>query len=216
MEAAKKFFIELKDRIDFKFHLITLAPLLIALLTPLACAYLPIKYAYENSLIENFQLFVLLVTFIICIRPKTDKKFFYSMALVIIILFLREINCGRTIFFPIEGVENAFYSWKEIPYGYLAHPIYGAFMALSGLYFILTKSFMVLWNYFLHAKLPIYNWIFLVIGIFFGLLGEEIDAPMLEEMTETLFYVSLMALLYLQSNNKKYIETTEKYYKQNS
>ena len=138
------------------------------------------------------------------------------MALVIVILFLREINCGRTIFFPIEGVENAFYSWKEIPYGYLAHPIYGAFMALSGLYFILTKSFMVLWNYFLHAKLSIYNWVFLIMGIIFGLLGEEISAPVLEEMTETLFYTAFMALLYLQSQNKNYIETTEKYYKQNA
>lgn len=205
----KIFLEELKERLDFKFHPVSILPLLFVLLTYPAMKYLPVNYCYENSLLENFQLFVLLSTFVVCIKSKTDKKFFYSLALVCVILFLREINCGRTVFFPIEGVENAFYSWKDIKYGYLAHPLYGAFMALSGLYFILSKSYNVLIKYFLHAKLSVYNWVFLFLGIIFGLLGEEISNPQLEEMTETLFYVSLFALIYLQAFNKKYIETTE-------
>ena len=206
----KIFIEELKERLDFKFHPVSILPLLFVLLTYPAMKYLPVNYCYENSLLENFQLFVLLSTFVVCIISKTDKKFFYSLALVCVILFLREINCGRTVFFPIEGVENAFYSWKDIKYGYLAHPLYGAFMALSGLYFILTKSYNVLIKYFLHAKLSVYNWGFLFLGIIFGLLGEEISNPQLEEMTETLFYLSLFALIYLQGFNKNYIETTEK------
>ena len=205
----KTFFTELKDRLDFKFHPICFLPLMFAVLTYPAMKWLPVQYCYENSLIENFQLIVLFMTFVICLKAKTDKKFFYSLALVVVILFLREINCGRTVFFPVEGVENAFYSWKDIKYGYLAHPFYGAFMTLSGLYFILSKSYNVLIKYFLHAKLSVYNWVFLFLGIIFGLLGEEISNPQLEEMTETLFYVSLFALIYLQAFNKKYIETTE-------
>ena len=191
----KIFLEELKERLDFKFHPVSILPLLFVLLTYPAMKYLPVNYCYENSLLENFQLFVLLSTFVVCIKSKTDKKFFYSLALVCVILFLREINCGRTVFFPIEGVENAFYSWKDIKYGY---------------YFILTKSYNVLIKYFLHAKLSVYNWGFLFLGIIFGLLGEEISNPQLEEMTETLFYLSLFALIYLQGFNKNYIETTEK------
>ena len=206
----KIFIEELKERLDFKFHPVSILPLLFVLLTYPAMKYLPVNYCYENSLLENFQLFVLLSTFVVCIKSKTDKKFFYSLALVCVILFLREINCGRTVFFPIEGVENAFYSWKDIKYGYLAHPLYGAFMALSGLYFILTKSYNVLIKYFLHAKLSVYNWGFLFLGIIFGLLGEEISNPQLEEMTETLFYLSLFALIYLQGFNKNYIKTKKK------
>ena len=210
MERIKEFFIGLKNRVDFKFHPITLLPLLILLLTLPACLWLPIEYSYENHLIENFQLVVILAIFIICIKAKNDKTFFNTLALVMVILFLREINCGRTVFFHVPGGGyNDFYSWKEIPYGYLAHPLYGTFMALSGLYFILTKSYKVLWNYFLQAKLSIYNWIFVVLGIIFGLLGEEWGMPMLEEMTETLFYVSLLAIIYLQAFNKNYIETTK-------
>lgn len=209
MQKIKDFFKGLIERVDFKFWPIIAAPLLIILLTPPACRFLPIQYAYENSLIENFQLIVILITFIICLKAKTDKKFFYSLAFVMVILFLREINCGRTVFFPVPGVENAFYSWKEIPYGYLAHPIYGAFMVLSGLYFICTKSYMVLLKYFLHAKINVYVWVCVFLGIIFGLYGEEISNPMLEEMTETLFYVSLMVIIYLQGFNKEYIKTTE-------
>ena len=210
MERIKEFFIGLKNRVDFKFHAITILPLLILLLTVPACLWLPIEYSYENHLIENFQLVVILAIFIICIKTKNDKTFFNTLALVMVILFLREINGGRTVFFHIPGGgPNDFYSWKEIPYGYLAHPLYGTFMVFSGLYFILTKSYKVLWNYFLQAKLSIYNWIFVALGIIFGLLGEEWGLPMLEEMTETLFYVSLLAIIYLQAFNKNYIETTK-------
>ncbi len=84
-------------------------------------------------------------------------------------------------------------------------------MALSGLYFIVSKSYKTLWNYFLHAKLAILPWVFMFLGIIFGVVGEEIGAFILEEMAETLFYVSLMALLFLQGFNKEYIKTTEEY-----
>ena len=212
MDRIKNFLSELKTRVDFSFHPVTIAPVIIILLTPIFIKWLPIQYAYENSLIENFQLVVILFAFIFCVKAKTDKPFFYSMALVMIILFLREINCGRTVFFLVPGGgPNAFYSWKDIPYGYLAHPLYGLFMALSGLYFIVSKSYKTLWNYFLHAKLAILPWVFMFLGIIFGVVGEEIGAFILEEMAETLFYVSLMALLFLQGFNKQYIKTTEEY-----
>ncbi len=210
MEKIKEFFAGLKNRVDFKFHPVTILPLLVLLLTLPACLWLPVEYSYENCFIENFQLVIILAAFIICIKAKNDKLFFNTLALVMIILFLREINCGRTVFFHIPGGGyNDFYSWKEIPYGYLAHPIYGAFIALSGLYFILTKSYKTLWNYFLSAKISVYNWIFVAIGIIFGLLGEKWSMPMLEEMTETLFYLSLLAIIYLQAQNKEYIEATK-------
>ncbi len=211
MENIKNYFKELRERIDFKFHPIALIPFIILLLTFPALKWLPERYAWENHLIENIQLVVLLITFALCLKTKVDKTFFNTLALVMVILFLREINCGRTVFFPKEGVENAFYPWTQIKYGYLAHPLYGAFMAASGLYFLITKSFIKLWNYFLHAKLAIYNWIFAILGIIFGIFGEKIGSDVLEEMTELLFYTSLMGIIYMQGFNKSYIETTEKY-----
>ncbi len=197
-------------RLDFTFQPVTILPVIILLLTYPAMLWLPIQYTYENHLIENFQLIVLLAIFIISVRAKTDKNFFNSLALVAVILFLREINCGRTVFFPIAGVENAFLPLKEIPYGWLVNPIYGTFMACSGLYFILSKSYKVLFNYMLNAKLSVYNWIFLFLGIILGTLGEKTGNFALEEMTETLFYLALLALIYLQGFNKEYISLTDK------
>ena len=83
----KIFLEELKERLDFKFHPVSILPLLFVLLTYPAMKYLPVNYCYENSLLENFQLFVLLSTFVVCIKSKTDKKFFYSLALVCVIYF---------------------------------------------------------------------------------------------------------------------------------
>ena len=205
----ENFLANIKNRLDFGFYPVILLPLIFIILTYPAMLWLPIKYTYENSLIENFQLIVLAVTFVMCCRAKTDKKFFYSIALLVIILMLREVNCGRTIFFAVEGVENTFYSWKEIKYGYLAHPLYGAFITVSALYFILTKSYKVLFKYIKKAKLSIYSWTFLCIGVIFAEIGEKIGNFALEEMTETVMYLSFMALIYLHGFNKKYIETVE-------
>lgn len=196
-------------RFDFRFHPVSILPLLFVLLTYPAMKWLPVHFCYENALLENFQLIVLLGTFVACIKAKTDKKFFYSLALVCVILFLREINCGRTIFFAVPGVENQFYSWKEIKYGWLAHPLYGAFIAGSALYFIITKSFKVLFKYIMNAKFSVYNWVFLFFGIILGLVGEEISNPQMEEMAETTFYLALFALIYLQAFHPNYIEAAD-------
>lgn len=61
----------------------------------------------------------------------------------------------------------------------------------------------------LNAKLSFWNWLFLFLGIILGTIGEEISNMQLEEMTETLFYLSFMALIYLQAHNKNYIMQTE-------
>lgn len=198
----------IKKRLDFNFYWVSFFPLLFLVLTYPAMKWLPIQYTYENSLIENFQVFILFIIFFLCKNTKIDKKFYNSLALVAVILLLREVNCGRTIFFPIEGVENAFYSWKDIKYGFLAEPLYGLFIAFSGIYFLKTKSYMVLFKYIQNAKLAVYNWLFLFLGIILGTLGEKIGNFALEEMTETIFYLSLMGLIYLQAFNKKYVEAT--------
>ena len=107
---------------------------------------MPIEYGYENGLLENLQLIALFIAAIFAFRSKIDKKFFYFVILVISILLLREVNCGRTIFFPVPDTVNEFYRWSEIKYGYLAHPIYGLYMTLVGIYFLKNKLFVTLWR----------------------------------------------------------------------
>ena len=127
---------------NFGFQNVIWAGIITALAIIPAVMYLPIQYGYENGIIENIQLMVLFLGIFFAIRPKVDKKFFTFVALVLGILLIREVNCGRTIFFPIPGTENEFYRWSEIKYGWLAHPIYGLYMAFVGFYFLKNKLFI--------------------------------------------------------------------------
>ena len=149
----------------FGFQNITWIGLIVALAIIPAVMFLPEKCGFENGIIENIQLVVLFLGIFFAVRPKVDKKFFAFVAMVLGILIIREVNCGRTIFFPIPGQENAFYSWKEIKYGWLAHPIYGLYMAFVGVYFLKNKLFITLWEKLKNIKFPVWNFVLLLTGM---------------------------------------------------
>lgn len=195
----------IKKHTDFKIYKITWIPILIAILIYPAVKYLPVKYGYENGVLENIQIIFLILSCIFGLCAKTHKKFFKFAALVSIILILREINCGRTIFFPVPNTVNTFYSWKEIKYGWLAHPLYGLYMAGVGIYFIINKLYLDLFKYIKSVKFPILNIVLLFIGMGIGMYSEKVLCNMLlEEMTEMLFYASLMSIIWLYGYNKNF------------
>ena len=195
-----------KKHINFGFQKITWLGILFALLIVPAVIFLPEKCGYENGIIENLQLLILTLGIFIAVRPKTDKKFFYFVALVLGILFIREVNCFRTVFFAIPGAENEFYRWSEIKYGWLAHILYGAYMAFVGIYFLVNKLFINLWQKLSNIKFPFWNFVLLLISIIIGLYAEEVHLLVFEESAELLFYVVLIGFVYLYSRHKDFIE----------
>lgn len=191
---------------DFGLQNVTWIGIITALLIIPAVIFLPERCGYENGIIENIQLVILFIGIFFAIRPKTDKKFFYFIAMVLGILIIREINCFRTIFFAIPGEENAFYRWSEIKYGWLAHPLYGLYIAFVGIYFLKNKLFINLWKKLRDIKFPIWNFILLVAGIIIGLYAEETHNLVFEESAELLFYVMLIGFIYLYSQHPKFIK----------
>lgn len=184
---------------------VSIISIIVALMIAPCVMFLPEIYGFENGLLENIQMFVLFVGLYLSFSAKTDKKFFIFTGLILIILTLREVNCGRTLFFPIPGTENAYYGWKDIKYGYLAHPIFGAFIAFVGVYFLKNKLFLNLWKYLSQTALPIWNILLMLIGMGLGLYAEHSAHNMVfEEITELLFYVSLIGIIYLYSRCKNY------------
>lgn len=197
----------MQKHINFGINLPTILSLICAITIVPAVMFLPEKCGWENGLLENIQMFVLFVGVYFSLRPKADKKFFIFIALVLGILILREINCGRTLFFAIPGTENQFYRWSEIKYGWLAHPLYGLYMGIVGLYFIINKLFINLWHKIKNIKFPIWNFILLLIGMIGGIYAEECAHNfLLEETTELLFYVALVGFIYLYSRHKDFIK----------
>lgn len=195
-----------KNHVNFSFQNVTWVGILTALAIIPATMFLPERFGWENGVIENIQLLILFLGMFFSIRPKTDKKFFTFVALVLGILLIREVNCGRTIFFPIPGTENEFYRWSEIKYGWLAHPIYGLYMTYVGFYFLKNKLFINLWEKLSDIKFPIWNFVLLIIGIITGLYAEETHQLVFEESAELLFYVILVGFIYLYSRHKDFIK----------
>ena len=191
---------------DFGFQNVVWVGILIALAIIPAVMFLPERCGFENGVIENLQLIILFIGVYFAVRPKVDKKFFYFVAMVLGILIIREINCFRTVFFAIPGEENAFYRWSEIKYGWLAHPLFGAYIAFVAIYFLKNKLFINLWEKLRDIKFPVWNFVLLLIGIIVGLYAEETHQLVFEESAELLFYVALIGFIYLYSQHKNFIK----------
>ena len=200
----------MQSHINFGMQGVTIISIITAIAIAPFMMFLPERCGWENGLLENIQMVVLFLGVFFALRPKTDKKFFIFIALVLGILILREVNCGRTLFFPVPGVENAFYRWSEIKYGYLAHPLYGLYMACVGIYFLKNKLFINLWQKIKNIKLPIWNFLLLLLGMAGGIYAEECAHNfIMEESTELLFYTALIGFIYLYSQHKYFIEESK-------
>lgn len=195
----------IKNHFDFKIYACTWLSIIVAIMVIPCVLFLPQHFGYENGLLENMQMLTLFIGLILAIKAKINKQFFYFVAMVIGILVIREVNCGRTLFFPIPGEVNAYYSWKDIKYGWLAHPIYGIYMAYVAFYFFKNKLFINLLNYIKKVKFPIWNIVLMITGMGLGLYAEKVmENFVFEEISELLFYVSLVGIIYLYAYNKNF------------
>ncbi len=202
MEKIKTF---IASHLDFKVYPVTWIAIIVFLLIVPCVKFLPQTYGYENGLLENLQMVTLFAGVFLALKTKVNKKFFNFVAMVLGILILREVNCGRTLFFPVPGEVNTFYGWKDIKYGWLAHPLYGLYMTWVGLYFLINKQFVTLWQYVKNIKFPVWNVILMLVGMALGMYAEKAMHDMVaEEITELLFYVSLIGIIYLYAFHKNF------------
>ena len=206
----------IKNHIDFKFYGVTWIALLVGLSIIPMLLFLPQKYGYENGLIENTQMCVLFITLYLCLSSKINKKFFNFCALALSLIMIREVNCGRTLFFPIPqdsplySETHAYYSWRELenPWiGKIVHGLYGAWMAIVALIFLKKKIYVDLWSIIKNIKFPFWNIAFATFAMFMGAIAEKLtnNNYIFEEGFELLFYVSLLGIVWLYSRNKNFI-----------
>ncbi|MBQ8635081.1 hypothetical protein IJ425_02890 [bacterium] len=196
----------ISKHIDFKVYGVTWIAFALALAMIPALMYMPQKWGWENGIIENIQMVVLWTMIAFALTAKKHKRFFKLVALIITIIVIREVNCGRTLFFHIPGTENAYYRWKDIKYGYLAHPLYGAYIATVALIAIKNKFFIDLWEMIKTIKFPFWNILLASIATFLGAIAEKATNNnfIFEEGFELLFYVSLFGIIYLYSRHKNF------------
>ncbi len=68
--------------------------------------FMPEKWGWENGVLENIQMVILFIGLYLSLKVDSNKKFFNFVAMVLVIIILREVNCGRTLFFSVPGTEK--------------------------------------------------------------------------------------------------------------
>ncbi len=208
MEKIKNF---LNNHLDFRVYGVTRVAFLILALIPVCLVYMPQKYGYENGLIESIQMVILFVILGLCLSARVNKTFFRFCGWILTIIMIREVNCGRTLFFHVPGTENSYYPWREIKYGYLVHPIYGVYIAIVFLCFLIKKQFITLFKLVKRVKFPVWNIALACFSMFMGAIAEKATNNnfIFEEGFELLFYVCLLGIVYLYSRHENFMLEVE-------
>ena len=205
----------IKSHFDFRFYGVSWISLVICISIIPMLMYLPQEWGFENGVLENIQMAVLFFTVYLCLTSKVNKKLFNFIALAMSILIIREVNCGRTLFFPIPGTYHQYYSWRALPWpwlGKVVHGIYGAWIAVVSIIFLKKKVYIDLWKIIKNIKIPVWNFLFFFFAMFMGAIAEKATNNnfIFEEGFELLFYVSFAGIIWLYSRNKNFIlENTE-------
>lgn len=199
----------IKNHINFKFYNVSTLALLVGLSIIPCLMYMPQEYGFENGLIENIQMCVLFIMVYLCATAKQNKKFLHFVILFLSILIIREVNCGRTLFFPIPGEYHKYYSWRDLPWkwlGKVVHGVYATYIGIVSLLFFTKKIHVELLNILKNIKFPFWNILFSIFAMFMGAIAEKLTNNnfIFEEGFELLFYVSLMGIVWLYSRNKDF------------
>lgn len=200
----------IRNHFDFKFYGVTWIALLVGLSIIPMLLYMPQKYGMENGLLENIQMVVLFIIMYLCLTSKVNRKFFKFAALALTLIMIREVNCGRTLFFPIPGTYHQYYSWKALPWpwlGKIVHTIYGLWIAFVAIVFLKKEIYVDMWNMIKNIKLPVWNLGFACFAMYMGAIAEKLTNNnfIFEEGFELLFYTSLLGIVWLYSRNKNFI-----------
>lgn len=164
---------------------------------------LPEPWGYENNVLENAQMLLLLLCFLLCFFPCKDRCFYRALSLFVVVVALREVNCGRTLFFPVPGEVNHYYSWSQIPYGWVVRWAYKLFIAMVAFRFAMVHGFPSCLRLLKEYRFPVWNALVGGASVGVTLLGEKVwGEPRLEELAELSVYAALASTLYLYSRGK--------------
>ncbi len=207
----------IKKHLDFKCYPVSIIAFVVLILIFPALKFMPQSYGFENGFLEDIQMAVLFGIMLLCVSAKYNKRFFKYVIFALVIIMLREVNLGRTLFFPIDGEVGKFYSWRDInaqlgfPLGKCVHFVYGLYIAFVAVLFIIKGIFKDAWMLIKNTKLPFWNLLLMAFSSFMGAIAEKATNNnfIFEEGFELLFYVALLGVAYLYSRNVNFSVSEE-------
>lgn len=158
----------------------------------------------ENSLVENIQLIVLFVGIIFCFLTRNNpayKTVNRFIAMILALMFLREISYGRCIFCQVNGNPHVFYSWEHYKYGYLVHFFVGIYIALIAIYGIMNEIWLKIWDAIRNVKFPVFSTLLVIICVALQLYAEKVTkSTFTEEIAELAIYSVIISTIYYYNN----------------
>ncbi|MBQ4647479.1 MAG: hypothetical protein IJB79_09045 [Candidatus Gastranaerophilales bacterium] len=172
--------------LDFKFekeNYIALGALLVSIIF---IKIFNLESIEENSFLENMQLLALFGGFVATLKTKNYKTFFTFLALVLILMFAREISYGRV--FIDENVIN--FNKK------LCHIIVGIYIGLSVLYALIKKIWVDIISIIKNIKFPFWTFFASFGCVLVQILSEKyLHNTCIEETAEFMLYCLILSLI---------------------
>lgn len=196
-----------KQRLDFTIQPTTCLTFLVALACVFLLAYAPDTWAYENGLLENLQMILLMLGMLFCITARADKSLYLFFACILFFMMLREVNCGRMLFwsrngeFFYSGLPADYLKWKEIPHGTtIRSSIYAAISLLCVAALCRRGNFAALKKTLLHTQAPFWELILMLIAVLSSITAERLHICFVtEEVSELLLYTALASAIFRYS-----------------
>lgn len=185
---------------NFKLRMADIAVIIITAALVAVLKMFGINEIPENSLVENVQLIALFVGIVFCFLTRNNpnyKAMNTFIAMILILMFLREISYGRCIFCQIDGNPHEFYPWKHYKYGYLANVFIGLYIAAIAIYGIVNKIWLKAWNALKTVKFPIISVVLAIISVIIQLYAEKVaESTFIEEIAELSLYMLIASVIY--------------------
>lgn len=185
-------------RIRWNINGLTIIEFICILAIPFMLKFANSQFFVEGALVENLQLVVLAVAFVIAVKAPQDRSLFIALALLIVLMLMRETNLGRSYFCEKYLSPDEICRWEKMKYGFVVEPLrnlYGLYI----LYYIGSrKVYKIVWQYLKQAPIYIFDSLVLVGAAIVATISEWpiIDNEILEECCELLMYVGLVNLIY--------------------
>lgn len=193
----KDFLKGIPPRLCWNINWLTIIELIYISAIPFMIKFAEPQFFAEGTLIENLQLAVLTVAFIIVVTAKKDRTLFIALAMLIVLMLMRETNLGRSYFCEKYLSPDEICRWKNMKYGIIVEPLrnlYGLYI----LYYIWSrKVYKLIGKYILQAPIYLVDSLIFVGAVVAATIAEWplIDNEILEESSELLMYIVFINLI---------------------
>lgn len=193
----KDFLKGIPARMRWNINGLTIIEFIYILAIPFMMKFANPQFFTEGALVENLQLVVLAAAFVIAVKAPQNKTLFIALALLIILMLMRETNLVRSYFCEKYLSPDEICRWKKMKYGVIVEPLrdlYGLYI----LYYIFSrKVYITVWQYVKQAPIYIFDSIIFIGAVISATIAEwpVIDNEILEESSELLMYIVLVNLI---------------------